>query len=628
MADFVIEKNTLKAYEGTDAHVVIPDGITTIAGRAFKNCKELKSVVIPKGVKSIGNEAFKDCKKLKDVTIPQTVKRIGFRAFDKTPWQKKQGDFVIVNNILLRYQGEGEDVVIPDHVTSICDRAFYECRHVESVIIPKSVTEIGNKTFWYCIRLKKVLLPDSMTKIHTSAFGNCWNLKRVVLPHGVTSLGDGAFDVDYKFKAALPKTIICMEYFPASWKESLLSPPSGTYTVSDGALEKYEGNEQYVYIPDDVTRIGENAFAGCKDVLNIVVPSGVTHIEAGAFANCPDLISVSIPKSVVSIGDGAFSGCENLMHIVLPENLKIISKDMFKDCCSLWYIDLPKGLKSIGDGAFRNCESLKVLSLPETVERIGAEAFSGCSMISEMAIPDGISAIGRNAFEGTDINVIALPGYIADSVPMGLHPSVRIIRTSGSQKPAGEEASVNIDWLPGWRCVPVDVELYLYKNGKRQSSSLEYPRGYSAFRGPACLVEQLKEGLGEGVKTESFSNGIAQIFFESEDTESIGNDFLAEFASLKFACFDSGYCQCAVYSESGDPSITFLYELDYEEDEGQHWTYRANVLKDGEHRYLGSRIDTAGPSNYRFPFAKQWTKDEYIIRENGQYYLCTPEDKQ
>lgn len=533
---------------------------------------------------------------------------------------------MIVNNILLRYQGEGGDVVIPDHVTSICDRAFYECRHVESVVIPKTVTEIGNKTFWECIRLQKVLLPDSITKIHTSAFKNCWQLKRVVLPHGVTSIGEDAFDAGYGYKVALPKSITDMQCLPNSWKDILLLPPSGTYTVSDGVLEKYEGSEQYVYIPDDVTRIGANAFAGCKDVLNIVIPSGVTHIEAGAFAGCPDLISVSIPSSVVSIGDGAFSGCENLMHIVLPENLKAIGKDMFKDCVSLWYIDFPKGLKIIGDGAFRNCDSLKALSLPETVESIGAEAFYGCTMISEMALPDGISAIGSNAFEGTDIKAIALPGYIVDSVPLGLNPSIKIIRTSGGQKPAGEEASVNIDWLPGWRCVPVDVEMYLYRNGKRKAFSLEYPRGYCAFRGPARLVEQLKEKLGEGVKTEGFSNGIVQMFFESEDTECIDNDFLTEFASLKFACFDSGYCQCAVYSETGDPTITFLHELDYEEDEGQHWTYRANVLKDGEYRYLGSRIDTAGPANYRFPYAKQWSKDEYIIRENGQYYLCTPEE--
>lgn len=61
--------------------VVIPakiDGkkVTALAGRAFAECKNLKTVVIESGIKSIGNDAFDECYKLTSITIPASVKKI------------------------------------------------------------------------------------------------------------------------------------------------------------------------------------------------------------------------------------------------------------------------------------------------------------------------------------------------------------------------------------------------------------------------------------------------------------------------------------------------------------------------------------------------------------------------
>ena len=46
---------------------MIPDKVTTIDGRAFKNCIALKSVTIGSSVTSIGTDAFWDCNNLKTV---------------------------------------------------------------------------------------------------------------------------------------------------------------------------------------------------------------------------------------------------------------------------------------------------------------------------------------------------------------------------------------------------------------------------------------------------------------------------------------------------------------------------------------------------------------------------------
>ena len=56
-------------------------------------------------------------------------------------------DFIIKNGELVKYKGEGGDVVIPEGVTSIGEHAFDNCRSLISVTIPNSVTSIGKYAF-------------------------------------------------------------------------------------------------------------------------------------------------------------------------------------------------------------------------------------------------------------------------------------------------------------------------------------------------------------------------------------------------------------------------------------------------------------------------------------------------
>ena len=52
---FVIKDGVLISYEGTDAEVVIPDGVTSIGKGAFADCSSLKEVSIPASVMGILN---------------------------------------------------------------------------------------------------------------------------------------------------------------------------------------------------------------------------------------------------------------------------------------------------------------------------------------------------------------------------------------------------------------------------------------------------------------------------------------------------------------------------------------------------------------------------------------------
>lgn len=58
-------------------------------------------------------------------------------------------------------------------VTSIGNKAFYECGDLTSIYIPNSVTDIADNAFQDCSGLTSVAIPNSVTSIGNHAFYKC-----------------------------------------------------------------------------------------------------------------------------------------------------------------------------------------------------------------------------------------------------------------------------------------------------------------------------------------------------------------------------------------------------------------------------------------------------------------------
>jgi hypothetical protein len=87
----------------------------------------------------------------------------------------------------------GTSVTIPDGVTAIGDKAFYNMYHLSSVTIPGGVTAIGREAFLYC-HLRSIIIPNGVTAIGSRAFwSNPMWLTSVTIPDSVTSIGGQAF---------------------------------------------------------------------------------------------------------------------------------------------------------------------------------------------------------------------------------------------------------------------------------------------------------------------------------------------------------------------------------------------------------------------------------------------------
>ena len=145
--------------------------VTSIGDKAFYGCKGLTSIEIPNSVTSIGKDAFYNCTGLTSVHISDIAAWCAI-SFGYNP-------LYYAHNLYLN----GElvtDLVIPNSVTSIGEKAFFFCSGLTSVTIPNSVTSIGEDAFAYCTGLTgELVIPNSVTSIGAWAFYRCSGLTSV-----------------------------------------------------------------------------------------------------------------------------------------------------------------------------------------------------------------------------------------------------------------------------------------------------------------------------------------------------------------------------------------------------------------------------------------------------------------
>lgn len=226
-------------------------------------------------------------------------------------------------------------LTVPDGVTTISERAFYDCKELTTVTIPASVKEIWWESFKNCEAMTTFTIPadSKLTKIGREAFVRCYKLESIFIPATVKTIDKMAFNFCQSLKSV---------------------------TFAEG--------------------------------------SQLTEIPYFCFADNEALTAIEIPPLVTTLGDYAFWSSANLADITLPDGLKTIGLEAFCGCKAMTTIDLPAAVESIGQSAFSGCSALATVTcLAETPPTLGENAFRNCADDLQILVPSASVETYRQA---------------------------------------------------------------------------------------------------------------------------------------------------------------------------------------------------------------------------------------
>lgn len=150
--------------------VTIGENVTSIGKTVFYGCSSLTSITIPSSVISIGDDAFNNCSKLTKTNYTGDIAgwcNITFGLYSANP-------MFYSHNFYINDQ-EIKDLVIPNNVTSIRNRAFYGCSGLTSIIIPDSVTSIGVLALNGCKGLTSITYDGTQEQWNAITKGSNWS---------------------------------------------------------------------------------------------------------------------------------------------------------------------------------------------------------------------------------------------------------------------------------------------------------------------------------------------------------------------------------------------------------------------------------------------------------------------
>ena len=253
----------------------------------------IQSVTLPEGLTSIGTAAFNSGRDSSstdgrssggictEIIIPATVERIGrysFANLDRLP--------------KVRF-AEGSNLY------SISANAF-ECDYgLTNIVFPETLKSIGDRAFY------KAYLTDSIT-----------------IPSGVSYLGDNAFGA-------------CREL-----SEFRVSEANETYASQDGVIYSKDMRTLVAFpagsgivsysMPDSIASIERDAFGGNNSLTSLQFSPLVKTIPSLGFDTESALSAINIPEGIETIEYGAFLGTK-LKAVGIPGSIKSIDNTAFDE---------------------------------------------------------------------------------------------------------------------------------------------------------------------------------------------------------------------------------------------------------------------------------------------------------
>ncbi len=416
--------------------VSVPSGVTSIGNYAFGDCISLTSVTIPSSVTSLSSTAFSGCTSLQSINFSGSA---NYTTIDGVVYDKD------VTRIITYPQAKSSTTyTYPSTITTlggIRDNSF-----LKRIYVPKlsSTPSINTYTFNVGENLVAVEFEDEIGDYYTKDGvvykkyeynGESQNYL-IYCPRGKKSLTLSS-DVKYVYVDG---------FRPTSLLESITIEPSeqsiSFYSNSDYSTDMaFHSPLKSLNIGRQIN-IGNSLynskiFAQNPELETVVIGENMTYIPSDLFVNCSRLTHVTLPETITSVGSNAFAGTpwlaslptlngvkyynyialeykysEETKNVRLKDGISVVASGLFKDT-DVESVELPTSVTSLESSLFYGCKSLKDVVLPNSIKTIPNNLDIGYGnsgsingVVENIHVPSSVTWIGIYAINQCDTVVI------------------------------------------------------------------------------------------------------------------------------------------------------------------------------------------------------------------------------
>lgn len=407
--------------------------ITAISYNAFHDFQELEHLVLPKGFKEIGYSAFQNCQNLKTVTHSGEIETIDGYAFagctsleslSPLPSITTVGPLAFENCTSLKVLDLGPKLHF------VGERAFARCG-LTALYLPESYVFFAKEAFEGCQNLETVTLTGWVEELPPSVFANCPSLKTVILPRELRTIGETAFSNSGLNAITLPESITtveknafagCQKLTNIQYEGSEESWKAISFNAGNTALQNAEIAYHHPYSgtgEGDVMAFTYSYLSSdsCKITGFIWKKTeDATPQEIACFNKETGVLTLPqyAPSGgrVEQIAGSVFANRTDITSVILPDGLVLISYDAFRNCTSLKSVTFTSSLCEINAYAFAGCSSLESVSPFENVIQVFTGAFENCTALKEIDLGEKLRHIGERAFAGSGLISVTIPASV------------------------------------------------------------------------------------------------------------------------------------------------------------------------------------------------------------------------
>lgn len=297
----------------------IPNGTKRIMSNALVN-GQYSSVSLPEGITEIYRRQFKNCDKLKILYLPSSLQQIKGSSYDSTNLGLDCLEKILVSEGNSAYQSVDGAVYTADGKVL----AFYPYGRRGSLRLPDACKKIGNQ-----IKENKLssIHVSSQNKYFTSVHGVLYDLrgkkiKCFPMNKKTYKIPKTLKSIDYLYR--VKKDMKCKAIQVASGNKTFYSKGGVIFEKGSHTLAFYPTKKKGSYkVPVSTRYINARAFEEAHYITSLTITKNINR-KGGTtyyFNRCHSLKNIDVKQGELNYISMSFSGCNKLKSISFPSNI-------------------------------------------------------------------------------------------------------------------------------------------------------------------------------------------------------------------------------------------------------------------------------------------------------------------